>query len=141
MTAFLLKSEPSTYSFDDLVRDKRTVWDGVTAPAALLHIRAAKKGDSALVYHSGDERRIVGTAVIATDAYEDPKRPGLDKRSQPKFAVFDLKVGKRLAEPITLERIKGDARFKDFDLLRISRLSVMRVPEELDAILREWAGV
>lgn len=141
MKTFLLKTEPSTYAFEDLVRDGETVWDGVTAPAALLHIRSARKGDRAWVYHSGDERRIVGLARIVSDAYEDPKKPGLDKRGQPKFAVFDLKPVKRVPRPVTLDKIKADARFTDFDLIRISRLSVMPVPEELDAILREWAGV
>lgn len=141
MSTFLLKTEPSTYSFDDLLRDKKTTWDGVTAPAALLHIRAAKKGDRAWIYHSGDERRIVGLASIITDPYEDPKKPGLDKRGQPKFAVFDIKPVKRVPKPVSLEQFKADPRFEGFDLLRISRLSVMRVPEDLDAIIAGWAGV
>lgn len=141
MATYLLKTEPSVYSYADLVRDKRTTWDGVSNNAALIHIRAARKGDQALIYHTGEERRIVGLAKITSDPYEDPKNPGLNSAGAPKMAVFDLAPVAAVKKPLTLQDMKADARFKDFDLLRLSRLSVMPVPPELDRIIRELTGL
>jgi predicted RNA-binding protein with PUA-like domain len=122
---WLLKTEPGTYSWDDLVRDERTTWDGVANAAALKNMRAMKKGDLALVYHTGDERAAVGVAEIASDPYADPK----DKTG--KATVIDLKPKTKLAAPVTLAQIKEDPAFAGFDLLRIGRLSVVPVPDAM----------
>jgi predicted RNA-binding protein with PUA-like domain len=141
MATFLLKTEPTTWSYDDLVREKGTVWDGVTNNAALIHIRAARKGDEAFIYHTGDEKQIVGLARIASNPYEDPANPGRNARGEPKLAVFDLKPLRKARTPVTLARLRADNRFADFALIRQSRLSVMPVPEKLDRILRQMAGL
>lgn len=141
MTTYLLKTEPDDYSYDDLVRDKRTEWDGVTAPAALKHMRDVKKGDEAFIYHTGDERRIVGLAKVVTDAYEDPNKPGETAKGETKFPLFDVKPLKRAKTQVTLADIKADKRFADFPLVTIGRLSVMPVPPKLDAALRTMAGL
>jgi predicted RNA-binding protein with PUA-like domain len=125
MAFWLLKTEPSTYSFDDLVRDKKTVWNGVTNNTALKHIRSMKQGDSALVYHTGDVRAAVGIAEIASDPYPDPKQ------KDPKLVVVDLKPKKKLPKPVTLDAIKADPVFEGFDLIRIGRLSIVPVPEKM----------
>ena len=126
---WLLKTEPSTYSYSDLLRDGRTTWDGVSSPAALIHLRAMRKNDEALIYHSGVEKAVVGLARLASDPYPDPKL------SDPRRVVVDLVPVRSLGTPITLSAIKADRRFKDFALVRISRLSVMPVSE------REWAAL
>jgi predicted RNA-binding protein with PUA-like domain len=132
---WLLKSEPGTYSFDDLVRDKKTVWDGVANATALIHIRAMKKGDEAVVYHTGDEKAAVGLAAVASDPYPDPAG------DNPKLAVVDLKVGRRLAAPVPLSAFKADSAFAGWDLLRIGRLSVVPVPDAMwDRMLTLAAG-
>ncbi len=125
MAFWLLKTEPSTYSFDDLVRDKKTVWNGVTNNTALKHIRSMKQGDFALVYHTGDVRAAVGIAEIASDPYPDPKQ------KDPKLVVVDLKPKKTLPKPVTLDAIKADPVFEGFDLIRIGRLSIVPVPEKM----------
>ncbi len=135
MATFLLKTEPGTYSYDDLAREKKTTWDGVSNPAALAQMRQAKKGDLAFIYHTGDERAIVGLAEIASDPRPDPKA------QSEKVVVFDLKPKKRAARPVTLAEIKADARFKDFALVRQGRLSAMLTPAPLAKILREMAGL
>lgn len=130
MANWLLKTEPSTYSFDDLVRDKRTTWDGVSNPVALKHLRAMRKGDQAFVYHTGVEKAIVGLARIASDPFPDPK---LDEASR---VVIDLEPGRALRKPVTLAAVKADRRFAEFALVRISRLSVMPVsPDQWKHIL------
>lgn len=137
-----MKTEPSEYSFDDLVREGRAVWSGVTNPAALIQCRAVKKGDRAFIYHTGDERAIVGTARIVSGAYEDPEHPGLNAAGAPKRAVFDVVAGKRAKAPLTLEAIKGDKRFDvaGFELVRLPRLSVMGVPEGVAALIQRMTG-
>ena len=122
MAFWLLKTEPSTYAFDDLVREKKTTWDGVTNATALKHIRAMKKGDLALIYHTGDERAAVGVAEIASAPYPDPKA------GDAKIVVFDLKPKKKLKQPVTLDAIKSDKSFAGWDLLRIGRLSIVPTP-------------
>lgn len=135
MLYWLLKTEPSVYSYADLERDKRTVWDGVTNPLALKHLRGMKKGDLAFVYHTGDEKQIVGIAEVARDAYPDPKQ------NDAKFAVVDLSPRERLSEPVRLADIKARREFADFELVRMGRLSVMPVSPERWTKLCEMAGV
>ncbi|MBC7784860.1 MAG: EVE domain-containing protein [Burkholderiales bacterium] len=122
MAYWLLKTEPSDFSFDDLVKAKRAVWDGVANNTALIHIRRVKKGDLAIIYHTGDEKAAVGIAEVVTDAYPDPRA------ADSKVVVFDLKPKQRLAKPVTLKQIKADPLFAEWELVRISRLSVMPVP-------------
>jgi predicted RNA-binding protein with PUA-like domain len=121
MAHWLLKTEPSTYSFDDLELEKKAVWDGVSNSLALKHIRDMKKGDSAFVYHSGEQKSIVGIAEIVSDPYPDPKQ------KDPKLAVMEIKFAERLKQPVTLAAIKERKEFGDFALVRMSRLSVMPV--------------
>ena len=125
MPYFLLKTEPETYSYDDLVADKSCVWDGVANAAALKNIRDMKEGDSVFVYHTGGEKQIVGVAIVTKSAYADPK---LDDE---KMAVIDLKPSRKLDRPVTLAEIKADKAFADWELVRIGRLSVMPVPPAL----------
>jgi predicted RNA-binding protein with PUA-like domain len=115
MAYWLLKTEPSTYSFADLVREKQTRWDGISNPVALRYLRSAAIGDRALVYHTGDEKAAVGEAEIVKAAYEDPK--------DPKLAVVDLRAGKPLAKPVTLAQLKAEKLFADSPLVRQGRLS------------------
>lgn len=141
MATFLLKTEPGEYSYDDLARDKRTTWTGVSNNAALGHLRSMKKGDEALIYHTGDEKAVVGLAQVVRGAYEDPDRPGLNDRGEPRFAVVDLKPLRKARSPVPLSAIKADNRFAAFALVTQSRLSVMPVPHGLDAALRTLAGL
>ncbi len=135
MGKWLLKTEPGTYSWDDLEREKRTTWDGVANALALKHIRAMQKGDLALVYHTGGEKAAVGVAEIASDPYADPKD------AAGKATVVDLKPKKKLARPVTLAQIRKDPAFEGFDLLRIGRLSVVRVPEPMWKRIESLASV
>jgi len=131
---WLLKSEPTTYSFADLLREQVTTWDGVKYPAALNHLRAMKNGDQALFYHTGDEKAIVGVARIVSNPYRDPQL------EDPKRAVVDIAPVRGLKTPVSLARIKADPRFAGFALVRIPRLSVMPVtPEQWEAALRRRA--
>ena len=125
MGKWLLKTEPSTYSWDDLLRDKRTTWDGVTNATALIHLRAMRKGDAVLIYHTGDQRAAVGVAEVASNPYPDPKA------NNDKIVVVDLKPKKKLANVVSLDQIKADPAFAGWDLLRIGRLSVVPVPEPM----------
>ena len=134
MARWLLKTEPTTYSFDDLARDKKTVWDGVANAVALKHIRAMTKGDEVIVYHTGDEKAAVGLAAVASAPYTDPNA------GDEKLVVVDLKAGKRLPSPVSLSTIKADPAFADWDLLRIGRLSVVPVPDAMWDRLMELAA-
>ena len=134
MAYWLLKTEPSAYSFSDLQRDKKTVWSGVTNATALIHIRAMKKGDLALIYHTADERAAVGLAEISSDPYADPKQ------GNEKLVVVDVKAKSPLPKPVTLEQIKSDKTFAGFDLLRISRLSIVPVPPAMWKRIQTLAG-
>jgi predicted RNA-binding protein with PUA-like domain len=118
---WLLKTEPTTYSFDQLEREGHAVWDGVRNAAALIHLRAMRAGDAALIYHSGEERTVVGVDRVVTGAHPDPKS------NDPRFVVVELEPVRRLATPIPLSTVKADAVFADLGLVRISRLSVMPV--------------
>lgn len=122
---WLLKSEPGDYSYDDLERDGTTVWDGVANFTALRHMRDVRKGDRALIYHTGKQRAAVGTAKVLSDAYPDPRS------DDPRIVVFDVEADERLPRPVTLAEVKADPAFADFDLVRLPRLSVMPVPPDL----------
>ena len=141
MTPYLCKSEPDDYSYADLARDKKSVWDGVANPQACIHFRAVRKGDEILIYHTGNEKRIAGLGVAASDPYPDPKRPELTAKGDVKFPVVDIKPVKEATKSIALKEIKADDRFADFALVKQSRLSVMPVPKKLDTALRKLAGL
>ena len=126
---FLFKEEPTHYSYDDLARDGKTSWTGVKNPLAQKHLRSVKKGDRIFYYHTGDEKAVVGIARAAGDAYPDPKD------ASGKLHAVDVVPVKKLARPVTLAEIKASAAFRDFPLVRISRLSVMPVSD------REWDGI
>jgi len=111
---YLLKTEPSEYSFADLQRDQTTVWDGVSNPVALKNLRQMKPGDRLVIYHTGDERQTMGTATVVSVDAADPKNPRVT-----------IKAGKPLKQPTTLAEIKASAAFKDSPLLRQGRLSVV----------------
>ena len=129
---WLVKQEPTSYSFDTLEKDGTAVWDGVHNNLALKYINSMKKGDQAFFYHSGAEKQIVGILEITSNSYPNPKEK--DKR----FVVVDVKHKNRLKRPVTLAEIKTEKKFKDWELLRISRLSVMPVPKEIwDKILEK----
>jgi predicted RNA-binding protein with PUA-like domain len=126
---WLFKEEPTHYSFDDFVREKRTLWSGVKNALAQKHLRSIKKGDRVFYYHTGNEKAVVGIAKALTDAYADSKdRTG-------KAFVVDVAPVKKLSRPVTLAEIKSKTFFRDFPLVRISRLSVMPVSD------REWAEI
>ena len=118
---WLLKTEPSTYSYDDLERERRAVWDGVANPMALKHLRSMAPGDDVLIYHTGGEKRVVGTARVVRAAYPDPKL------GDPKRVVVEVEPAARLERPVTLAEIKADPRFAGWELVRLGRLSVMPV--------------
>lgn len=129
MAYWLFKQEPSTYNYQQLEKDGKTAWDGVANNLALKHLRSVKKGDRALFYHTGDERQAVGIMEIISEPYPDPKDRSL--------AIVGVKPAGRLAKPVTLEQVKADPAFAGWELVRISRLSVMPVPEKLwDRILK-----
>ena len=120
---WLLKTEPGTYSYQDLEREGRAVWDGVTNPVALRNLRAMKAGDRAFVYHTGGERAVVGRAKVVKAAYPDPR--GGDER----LVVVDLEPAGRLARPVTLDAIKKLSVFAGSPLVRQGRLSVVPLSE------------
>ena len=130
---WLAKQEPSGprgYNFEKLKKEKTTVWDGVHNNLALKHMREMKSGDLVLFYHTGDERQAVGIMQIISKPYPNPKE------DNERFIVVDVKYKKTLKRPVTLDEMKKDKKFKDWELIRISRLSVMPVPKPLwDAIL------
>jgi len=119
MAYWILKTEPSAYSFDELERDRTAVWDGVTNPLALKHLREMQPGDDVLIYHTGDEKAVVGLARVTAAAYPDPRA------KDPKLVVVELKPGRRLKRPVTLAEIKPEPAFHDLALVRMPRLSVV----------------
>jgi predicted RNA-binding protein with PUA-like domain len=121
---YLLKTEPSEYSFADLQRDQVTVWDGVTNPVALKNLRAMQPGDHLVIYHTGDERRTVGRASVVSVDLKDPKKPAVK-----------IKAGAALATPTSLADIKANANFQDSPLLKQGRLSVVPLTEAQHRIL------
>ena len=141
MATFLLKTEPGEFSFDDLRAAGRTTWDGISNAAALGHLRTARKGDHAFIYHTGDDKAIVGLAEFVSNPREDPANPGLTAAGLVKTPVIDVRALRAAKQPVTLAQLKADRRFADFALIRQSRLSVMPVPPNLDAIIRGLAGL
>jgi predicted RNA-binding protein with PUA-like domain len=133
MPYWLVKSEPSVYSWDQFVKDKKTTWDGIRNYAARLHVRAMKKGDEVLFYHSNEGLDIVGIAKVVKEAYPDPT-------TQDDWSAVDLKPHKKLRRPVSLNDIKKDKRLADMALIRISRLSVQPVKEEEWNIIMQMAG-
>ena len=124
---YLLKTEPSEYSFDDLVREKKTVWSGVTNPTARKHISVMRTGGLVVIYHTGDERRAVGLATVVGAPQPDPENP--------KSLVIEVKAGKRLKTPVTLDEIKEMPQFADSPLVKIGRLSVVPLtPEQYEVL-------
>jgi predicted RNA-binding protein with PUA-like domain len=111
---YLLKTEPTVYSFADLQRENATIWDGVTNPVALKNLRGMKSGDQLIIYHTGDEKSAVGTATVVSVDAADPKNPQVK-----------IKVGKPLAQPVTLAQVKANKLFADSPLVRQGRLSVV----------------
>jgi predicted RNA-binding protein with PUA-like domain len=129
MGYFLAKTEPGTYSIDDLERDGKTAWDGVTNPQAVRAIRSMKPGDRVLIYHSGGVSAVVGVATVRSEPRDDPKNP--------KSAVVDLEFRGRLKQPVSLAEVKQSKNFDDWALVRQGRLSTMAVPEKFIAWLRQ----
>jgi predicted RNA-binding protein with PUA-like domain len=132
MAYWLVKSEPSVYSWDQFVKDKKTTWDGIRNYAARLHVRAMKKGDEVLFYHSNEGLEIVGIAKVVKEAYQDPT-------TKDDWSAVDLKAHKKLKMPVSLNDIKKDKRLADMALIRISRLSVQPVKEEEWKIIMQMA--
>ena len=121
---YLLKTEPSEYSFADLQQSQTTIWDGVTNPVAVKHLREMKKGAKLVIYHTGDERQAVGTATVESVDASDPKNPRVK-----------IKAGKAVAKPVTLAEIKANKLFADSPLIRQGRLSVVPLtPEQFEAL-------
>ena len=130
MGRFLVKTEPSTYAWSDLVRDGGTVWDGVRNPEARNNLAAMAKGDLALVYHSGEEKAVVGIAKVTRAAFPDPKA------DDPKWLAIELAAVKPLPRAVTLAEIKSEARLAKIPLVTRGRLSVMALdPKAFDAIV------
>lgn len=123
-TRWLFKTEPSVYSYEQLVKDKKTVWDGVANNLALKNLKDIKKGEQIFIYHTGDERQAVGIARALGGAYRDPEK------SDPKLLVVDIEPVKALPKPVTLAQVKADKSLAKFDLVRNSRLSIMKVTDE-----------
>lgn len=129
MAFWLVKSEPSKYSWDQLVKDKKTHWDGVRNYAARNNLRAMKKDDQVFFYHSNEGMEIVGIAQVVKEAYQDPTT------DDPNWVVVDLKPVRAFKRPVPLAEIKSDLRLQNMDLVRLGRLSVQRVTDE------EWKAV
>ncbi len=128
MAHWLMKSEPGTYSWDDLVRDGRTEWDGVRNPAARLHLKAMKRGDEAFFYHSGDVRAVVGVMRVTREAAPDP--------SDPKWVSVAVEPVAPLAAPVSLKQVKAEPALAKMELIRQSRLSVSPVRDAEWEIVR-----
>jgi predicted RNA-binding protein with PUA-like domain len=129
MAYWLFKEEPDHYSLDQLFRDKRTTWSGVGNNLALKHLRSIKKGDRVFYYHTGKEKAVVGVMEVVKGPYPDPKQ------DDPRLVVVDVKPVRRFDRPVSLAEIKGNPKFADFALVRISRLSVMPVTAQ------QWAEI
>jgi predicted RNA-binding protein with PUA-like domain len=129
MALFLAKTEPGTYSIDDLKRDQQTEWDGVRNPAAVKAIKSMRPGDQIIIYHSGSDRAVVGLAEVLSDPRPDEN----DNRSW----VMDIKYVRHAKKPVTLQQVKESGRFDDIALVRQGRLSTMSVPDSFWAWLQE----
>jgi predicted RNA-binding protein with PUA-like domain len=134
MAYWLIKSEPFKYSWDQFVADKQTFWDGVRNYAARNNLKAMKKGDLALFYHSNEGVEVVGVAKVVKEHYQDPTT------EEDAWVVVDFKPVKKLKNPVSLQTIKQDVRLANMDLVRLGRLSVQTVKEEEWQIIMEYAG-
>ena len=123
MAQWLVKEEPEHYGYDQLERDRKTVWAGVRNPLAQKHLRSIRKGDRIFYYHTGKEKSVVGIAKATTDAYPDPAD------ADGKLFVVEIASEMKLPHPVTLAAIKADTAFASFPLVRMSRLSVMPVTD------------
>jgi len=132
-THWLFKTEPSVYSFQQLQKDKKTMWDGVANNLALKNLKDIQKGDLIFIYHTGDEKQAVGVARALGGAYADPSK------KDPKLLVVDIEAVKPLAKPVTLAAVKADKKLANFDLVRNSRLSIMKVTDEQWEIMEGMA--
>ena len=132
-TRWLFKTEPSVYSFQQLQKDKKTMWDGVANNLALKNLKDIQKGDSIFIYHTGDEKQAVGVARALGGAYADPSK------KDPKLLVVDIEAVKPLAKPVTLAAVTADKKLANFDLVRNSRLSIMKVTDEQWEIMEGMA--
>jgi len=121
---WLFKTEPSVYSFQQLEKDKKTMWDGVKNNLALKNLKDIKKGDEIFIYHTGDEKAAVGIARALGGAYPDPSQ------KNPRMLVVDIEVVKPLPRAVTLAEVKANKKLANFDLVRLSRLSIMKVSDE-----------
>lgn len=133
MAYWLVKSEPFKYSWDQLVKDKNTMWDGVRNYAARNNLNAMKKGDEVLFYHSNEGVEIVAIAKVSKEAYQDPTT------EEKAWVVVELKPFKKLKKPVTLIQVKADKRLANMDLVRLGRLSVQTVKEDEWKIIMEMA--
>lgn len=123
MNRWILKTDSEVYPFEQLEQERRAVWDGVSNPVALRHIRSMAPGDLLMIYHSGASKEIVGLARVASQPYQDPKQ------KDPKLVVVDIEVDRRLPRTVSLAAIKADPAFADLAIVRQPRLSVIPVPE------------
>ena len=134
MSYWLVKSEPSVYSWDQLVKDKQTAWTGVRNYAARINLRGMKIADEVLYYHSNEGMEIVGIAKVIKEAYQDPTT------DDDRWVAVDIKAVKKLKKPVSLDTLKKDKRFANMDLVRLGRLSVQTVKVEEWGMLMELAG-
>jgi predicted RNA-binding protein with PUA-like domain len=123
-THWLFKTEPSVYSYQQLVKDKKTMWDGVGNNLALKHLKDIKKGELIFIYHTGDEKAAVGVAKALGGAYPNPEK------DEPRLLVVDIEAVRPLPRPVTLAEVKAHAKLKNFDLVRNSRLSIMKLTDK-----------
>jgi predicted RNA-binding protein with PUA-like domain len=135
MAYWLVKSGPFKYSWDQLVKDKQTFWDGVRNYAARIHLRAMKKGDEVLFYHSNEGTEIVGIARVVKEAYQDPTTDDTN------WVAVDLKPVKKLKKPVSLAQVKAEKRLKNMALVRLGRLSVQPVTDDEWEIVMEMGGM
>lgn len=132
-TRWLFKTEPSVYSYQQLVRDKKTMWDGVGNNLALKHLKDIKKGEQIFIYHTGDEKAAVGVAKALGGAYPDPSK------GNPRLLVVDIEPVRALPRPVTLAEVKAHPKLKNFDLVKNSRLSIMKLTDEQWEIMEGMA--
>ena len=132
-TRWLFKTEPSVYSYQQLVKDKQTMWDGVGNNLALKHLKDIKKGELIFIYHTGDEKAAVGVAKALGGAYSDPGK------DNPRMLVVDIEPVRALPKPATLAEVKAHPKLKNFDLVKNSRLSIMKVTDEQWEIMEAMA--
>ena len=132
-TRWLFKTEPSVYSYQQLVKDKKTMWDGVGNNLALKHLKDIKKGEPIFIYHTGDEKAAVGVAKALGGAYPDPSK------GNPRLLVVDIEPVRALPRPVTLAEVKAHPKLKNFDLVKNSRLSIMKLTDEQWEIMEGMA--